>query len=393
MTPANGHAIDTRLVRGRMRVVGAARNRLEREGFLEVQTPLLHHRLSGFERGAGFSTFSSSLGERLWFRAAPELYLKRLLIDGQSGGMDKLFEIAVCSRDELDEATPRESFDRPEFTLLEAYACAPDHWSLEPLLRDVINEGVERLEAEGLADATGAQAVWDRLRASGAWERRTYAELLRRVDPDFDLEELLQSASEELVQAAGSDVNRAELHAQAIEARAGDGRLRDAAMGLAYQSGELAPYLRAGPQGYWFDFVDRAFRTKVAPGLDGPMIVHGLPVESSPLAESDDGIHSLKWELYLDGVRVALGQRELMDAEAQTVRFQHLDRLRRQGYDLLPEPDETFLEDLARWPAERPVIGMGIYLDRLAGSLLGLVSGDGHGQERMLPNLYKGYTR
>ena len=123
------------------------------------------------------------------------------------------------------------------------------------------------------------------------------------------------------------------------------------------------------------------------------MIVHGLPVESSPLAESDDGIHSLKWELYLDGVRVALGQRELMDAEAQTVRFQHLDRLRRQGYDLLPEPDETFLEDLARWPAERPVIGMGIYLDRLAGSLLGLVSGDGHGQERMLPNLYKGYTR
>ncbi|MCH8190041.1 MAG: hypothetical protein IIC80_01665, partial [Chloroflexi bacterium] len=128
MTPANGHAIDTRLVRGRMRVVGAARNRLEREGFLEVQTPLLHHRLSGFERGAGFSTFSSSLGERLWFRAAPELYLKRLLIDGQSGGMDKLFEIAVCSRDELDEATPRESFDRPEFTLLEAYACAPGHW-------------------------------------------------------------------------------------------------------------------------------------------------------------------------------------------------------------------------------------------------------------------------
>ncbi|MEE9285919.1 MAG: amino acid--tRNA ligase-related protein, partial [Dehalococcoidia bacterium] len=285
----------------------------------------------------------------------------------------------------------------PEFTLLEAYACVEDHWSLEPLLRDLIADGIDRLEAEGLADTPEARSVWTRFRAAaGGWKRQTYGELLRQLDSGFDLEALLRSASD----AGGQDASPgepmyrdAQLHAEAIEARAGDARLRDAAAQLAYQAGGLAPYLRAGPQGYWYDFLEHAFRTKIAPSLQGPVIVHDLPVESSPLAESHDGIHSLKWELYLDGVRVALGQRELMDAQAQTVRFQHLDRLRRQGYDLLPEPDETFLEDLARWPGDRPVIGMGLYVDRLAGSLLGLVRGDGQGQERMLPNLYKGYTR
>jgi lysyl-tRNA synthetase class II len=166
--------------------------------------------------------------------------------------------------------------------------------------------------------------------------------------------------------------------------------LRETCAALANRAGNLASYLRAGPQGYWYDFLDHAFRTQIAPTLKGPIVVHGLPLESSPLAESTDGIHCEKWELYIDGVRVALGQRELMDASAQKVRFQHIDNLRRLGYELLPEPDERFLKDLERWPAGQPLIGMGVYMDRLAGSALGLVKGDGQGQERMIPNLFKG---
>ena len=376
--------VEPHLMKGRMRLIAAARQYLEGQGYLEVQTPVLHSRLSGFEKGTGFSTFSSSLGERLWFRAAPELYLKRLLIDCQPEGIDKLFEVAICLRDDFDERAPRESFDRPELTLLELYSCADDPWALEELLRELVLQSIARLETEGLLQTPAAQEACAHL--GGEWERREFADLLRTIDGGFDLEALLKKSSEPLQRGGGP---RAALQAEAIEARAGDPTLRDAAANLAHRAGGLSPYLRVGPQGYWFDFIEHAFHSKVAPTLKGPVIVHALPLESSPMAQSEDGIHCDKWELYVGGVRVALAQRELMDAQAQKVRFQHLDRLRRLGYELLPEPDEGFLDDLERWPPDRPLVGMGVYIDRLAGFILGILESDGQGQERMIPNLFK----
>ena len=376
--------VEPHLVRARMRWIGAVREFLDQQGYLEVQTPVFQAKLSGFEKGTGFSTFSSSLGERLWFRGAPELYLKRLMIDGQADGMEKLFELAVCLRDEFNEEAPRDSFDRPEFTLLELYTCADDPWALEGLLHGMIEHGIARLEAEGLVQSPGAREACAALRRP--WQRQEFSTLLRSIDPDFDLERLLAQSLGPVPQQGAA---RATLQAQAIEARAGDRELQDAAASLAYKAGELGRYLRAGPQGYWFDFIDHAFQTQVAPTLTEPVIVHRLPLESSPMAESSEGIHCEKWELYAGGVRVALAQKELMDAAAQKVRFEHLDRLRTLGYELLPEPDESFIAELERWPADRPVIGMGVYIDRLAGTILGIVGKDGGGQERMLPNLFK----
>jgi lysyl-tRNA synthetase class 2 len=376
---ASNNGFDLRLIRGRMQLISALRAHLESADFTEVQTPLLQSHLSGFETGTGFSTYSASLGERLWFRAAPELYLKRLLVEGREAGLERVFELAVCARDELDEQAPREGFDRPEFTLLELYTVADDPDSLEGLLRELVEQGVARLEAKGLLPQEAADAV-SRLR--GPWERRRYSDLLRTVDADFDLDALLSRSR---------SGNSALAQAEAIESRASDPVLREAATRLAYLSGGLAPYLRVGPHGYWYDFVEHAFRTRVAPTLKGPVIIEGLPLESSPLAQSEDGVHCRKWELYVDGLRVALAQRELMDADAQRVRFQHLDRLRRLGYDLLPEPDESFVKELEHWPSDQSLIGMGVYVDRLAGAVFGLLNDAGKGQERMLPHLFKSY--
>ncbi len=377
--------IEPDLIKGRMRLLGSFRRYLEEANYQEVQTPILHGSLGGFEKGTGFSTFSSSLGERLWFRGAPELYLKRLMIGGQGHGMDRVFELATCLRDEYNEGAPRTGYDRPELTLLELYETSSDDpWSLEELFRGMIDRGITVLEADGLLGSRGAEAV-GALR--GTWQRQDFNSLLQTIDAGLDLERL-QKRSVDQAQAMG--VTGASLQAQAIEARAGDADLRETAANLAYRGGDLAQYLRAGPQGYWYDFIDHAFQTQVAPTLMRPVIVHGLPLESSPLAASTDGIHCDKWELYMGGVRIALAQRELMDAEAQRVRFKHLDHLRAIGYELLPEPDEAFIAELERWPANRPLIGMGVYVDRLAGIILGILAEDGTGQERMIPNLFKG---
>ena len=383
--PAENGRPELALVTARMRVIDSLRRGLATAGYREVQTPTLHRRLSGFEKGTGFSTYSASLGEHLWLRAAPELYLKRLLIEWASEGADRLFELAICLRDDFDEMAPLESFDRPEVTLLELYATEDDEGSLETLLRVLVEGAVTDLAGDPLTAGVIHQANVASLK--GEWPRRSLGELLRESDGSFDLEALLEQSWSRL-QSSGDDP--VEAHAAAIEARARDAELRDGAADLAYRSGNITPYLRMGPQGYWYDLVEHAFKAKAAPQLQGPTIIEGFPLESSPLAHSDDGIHARKWELYMGGLRVALAQRELMDAAAQTVRFEHLDRLRRLGYDLLPEPDESFLADLERWPAERPVIGMGVYIDRLAGYILGLLEDDRLGQERMLPNLFKG---
>ena len=368
---------DPTMVRGRVAFVKALRGVLEERGYGEVQTPLLHTRLAGFEKAVGFSTYSASLGERLWFRAAPELYLKRLIIDWGPEEADKLFEVALCLRDDFDEAAPADSFDRPEFTLLEVYAVDDDHEAFAGLLREVIDAGVQALRAAGAIDDGPA--------VTGDWKRLGFGDALRALDADFDLEGLLAKS------APRSNGTDAEAQAEAIEVRAADSALVAASEGLLRSAADLSPYLRRGPQGYWFEFLERAFREGVAPSLVEPTVVHSLPLESSPLAQSSDGVHCDKWELYVGGLRVALAQRELMDADAQAVRFRHIEHLRRQGYDVLPEPDRRFVEELRRWPSGAPLVGMGVYLDRLLGVILGLVTPDGRGQERMLPNVFKRY--
>ncbi len=382
MSDKGARDIDPMLIRGRMGLLAAAREYLDQQGYVEVQTPVLQPRLSGFEKATGFSTFSASLGERLWFRAAPEMYLKRLIIDLFDHGIDKVFEMAICLRDEFDESVPQNSFDRPELTLLELYGTEPDPWALEPVLRGLIDNGIARLEKDGLVPERARQGL---AALQEPWERRGFSDLLSAIDPDFDLDGLLGDAAP----PEGAALGRAEVQAGAIEARASDARLRDAAASLAFKAGDLGRYLKVGPQGYWYDFVEHAFAVKVAPTLVRPVIVHRLPLESSPLADSSDGIHGEKWELYVNGVRVALAERELVDPEAQKVRFQHLDRLRRLGYDLLPEPDESFLDHLERWPSGRSLTGLGVYMDRLAGTVLGAFGAGGSGQELMVPNLFK----
>jgi len=370
----------SKLVRGRLTFVNALRNFLQEQNYVEVQTPLLHRRLAGFEKGVGFSTYSASLGERLWLRAAPELYLKRLIIEWGPKEASKLFEFALCLRDDFDEASPSDSFDRPEFTLLELYTVDEDYERLELLLRDAIVVGVNALRSVGVLPNDGSPF------GTGDWSRIGFAESLKKLDEGFDLDELLASAGSGVV-AKGADG-----HAEAIEVRAADADLVAASERVLRQVADLTPYLRMGPQGYWFDFVERAFRQGIVPSFTEPTVVHSLPLESSPMAQSSDGVHCDKWELYMGGLRVALAQRELMDANVQAVRFRHIDHLRRQGYDVLPEPDKEFVEVLRKWPVGAPLVGMGIYVDRLIGLILGLVSPDGHGQEQMIPNVFKRYT-
>ncbi|MBI2025096.1 MAG: lysine--tRNA ligase [Candidatus Harrisonbacteria bacterium] len=95
----------------RSEVVGHLRSALAKEGFLEVETPILQP-IPGGATARPFKTHHNALDVDFYLRVAPELYLKRLLV----GGFEKVFEIG---RNFRNEGIDRDH--NPEFTMLELY--------------------------------------------------------------------------------------------------------------------------------------------------------------------------------------------------------------------------------------------------------------------------------
>jgi len=95
----------------RSKIVSIVRRFFEENGFLEVETPMMHP-IPGGANARPFITHHNALGVDRYLRIAPELYLKRLVV----GGMEAVFEINRNFRNEGMDHT-----HNPEFTMLEFY--------------------------------------------------------------------------------------------------------------------------------------------------------------------------------------------------------------------------------------------------------------------------------
>jgi len=116
----------------RSKIVEHLRSTLGKEGFLEVETPILQA-IPGGAKARPFKTHHNALDVDFFLRIAPELYLKRLLV----GGFEKIFEIG---RNFRNEGIDRDH--NPEFTMLELYWAYQDYGGLmkftEKLLKKFI---------------------------------------------------------------------------------------------------------------------------------------------------------------------------------------------------------------------------------------------------------------
>ena len=312
-----------RLFRARGWIVRALREYLDGQGFLEVETPMLHSILGG-AAARPFVTHHNALDLDLYLRIAPELFLKRLLV----GGLDRVYELGRCFRNEGISTR-----HNPEFTMLEFYeAYATCDTVLERTEELVCH--VERRLRESPEFAAYAQARPFRLEPP--FRRLSMAEALtgRGVPREALTDEQAMTAYLERTLAAQRDAWRP---------------------------------LDLGGRIYWL------FETLVEPNLGPePTFVVGYPAAVSPLARPRDAdpFWVDRFELFIGGQELVNAFSELNDPDVQAERFRAQVEARRKGDAEAMEYDEEYVQALQY--GMPPAGGFGMGLDRLTMQLCGV---------------------
>src|SRR3989338_7330191 len=112
----------------RSKILNTVRSVLDRQGFLEVDTPVLQP-LYGGANARPFKTFLHDLKMDVYMRVSDELYLKRLVV----GGFEKVYEIGRDFRNESIDRT-----HNPEFTMMECYWAYADYNDMMKLTENMI---------------------------------------------------------------------------------------------------------------------------------------------------------------------------------------------------------------------------------------------------------------
>lgn len=285
------------------------RQYLDSQGFMEVETPVLHA-IYGGAAAKPFETHHNELDQNLYMRIALELHLKRLVV----GGFERVYEIGRVFRNE------GVSFKHnPEYTLLELYQAYADY-------ADVM-ELTENLIASLVKGITGTTEL-------------TYQGKSLNFEPPFERLKL----NDALEKYAGVTFSTP------IE------KLRKKAESLGLPPGQKSL------KGHLINFIyDKA----VEPNLDQPVFVVDYPWETSPLAKRKRDNPELveRFELIVNGMEIANAFSELNDPVEQEARFSDQLKAKAAGDDEAHEMDEDFINALKY--GMPPTGGLGVGIDRV----------------------------
>ncbi|HMK88871.1 MAG TPA: amino acid--tRNA ligase-related protein, partial [Methylocystis sp.] len=165
--------------RARSRILTKIRSFMTDEGFLEVETPMLHP-IYGGATAEPFVTHHKALDQDMYLRIAPELYLKRVLVSGLA---DRVFEVNRNFRNE-----GLSTRHNPEFTMMEAYWAYADFTDAMDLVERLFGALAEMLHG-GPALTYGEhtisfQAPFQRISMPGAVLEKTGVDFLAIGDDE-----------------------------------------------------------------------------------------------------------------------------------------------------------------------------------------------------------------
>lgn len=295
----------------RSKILQEMRNFLNKKGFLEVETPMMHQ-IAGGAAARPFVTHHNALDATLYMRIAIELHLKRLIV----GGLEKVYEIGRVFRNE--GVSTRHN---PEFTMIELYEAYADFHDM----MDITESMVRHIAQEVLGETTIPYGE-EQVDLGSNWKR------VHMVDA--------------VKEATGVNFY--------------DVKSNEEARDLAKEHGvEITDHMKYG------HIVNEFFEQKVEESLIQPTFVYGHPIEISPLAKKnpEDPRFTDRFELFIVGREHANAFTELNDPIDQRARFEAQLQEREEGNDEAHEMDEDFLEALEY--GMPPTGGLGIGIDRL----------------------------
>ncbi len=299
-------------------IVQTIREFFTKEGFMEVETPILQP-IPGGATARPFATHHNALDIDLYLRVAPELYLKRLI----AGGYERVFEIARCFRNEgIDHS------HNPEFTQIEFYQAYADYDDLMALTERLLPHVAEKTNGSASVEYDGKKIDF-----TAPYPRITFRDALIEYG-DIDIEKYPDRAK--LAKAAEK---------AGIKVEKSDDR------------GAI---------------MDNLFKKLVRPKIVDPTFIINHPVELSPLAKKlrKDPRYVERFQVLLGGgVELCNAFSELNDPIDQRERFAEQEKLREKGDIEAQRFDKDFVEALEI--GMPPTAGFGMGIDRLAAVLTG----------------------
>jgi lysyl-tRNA synthetase class 2 len=295
----------------RSKIIQSMRRYLDGNGFLEVETPMMHG-IPGGASARPFETHHNALDIPLYMRIAIELHLKRLVV----GGLEKVYEIGRVFRNE--GVSTRHN---PEFTMIELYEAYADFNDIMSLTENLI----AHIAQEVLGSTTVTYGDHE-IHLEPMWTRLHMADAVKEITGVDFWKQMTDEEARQLAKQHGVEVKES--------------------MTFGHVLNEF-------------------FEQKVEETLIEPTFIYGHPVDISPLAKKnkEDARFTDRFELFIVGREHANAFSELNDPIDQRERFEAQVKERAEGNDEAHLMDEDFLEALEY--GMPPTGGLGIGVDRL----------------------------
>jgi len=295
----------------RSKIIREMRRYLDDNGYLEVETPMMHA-IAGGASARPFTTHHNALDMELYMRIAIELHLKRLIV----GGLEKVYEIGRVFRNE--GVSTRHN---PEFTMIELYEAYADYNDIMKLTENMVAHITKKVLGTTTIQygdyEINLEPEWTRLHMVDAIKQHSGADFWNPMS----VEEARELAKEHNV--------------------------------------EIKDTMEVG------HIINEFFEQKVEDKLIQPTFIYGHPVEISPLAKKNDEDPRFtdRFELFIVAREHANAFTELNDPIDQKERFEAQLKEREQGNDEAHMMDDDYIEALEY--GMPPTGGLGIGIDRL----------------------------
>jgi len=298
--------------RTRSEIIGFIRAYMGEAGFMEVETPMMQV-IPGGAAARPFVTHHNALGQDMYLRIAPELYLKRLVV----GGFEKVFEINRSFRNE-----GLSTRHNPEFTMLEYYWAYADYRDAMDLTEDMMRKLTQQVLGSNTVHYQGSDYDF-----SQPFGRMSVFDSILAHNDGISAAQL---ADESAARAIASGLGIA---------------LKDS-WGLGKVQLEI-------------------FEKTVEHRLDQPTFITAYPTEVSPLARRSDADPFVtdRFEFFVGGRELANGFSELNDPEDQAQRFLDQVAQKDSGDEEAMHYDHDYIRALEY--GMPPTTGEGIGIDRL----------------------------